>query len=187
MKSLTGALPAADGSSPQESELARLFVEHNRDLVRFLQTRLESRQEAEEVAQESYARLLGLDQPDVLGFLRAYLFKTAAHLAIDRLRHRATRRSAGPRLEASYGLSDTPTPEDIAASEQEASLVSRYLAELPPNCQQAFLLYRVQELSPAEVAAEMRISERMVRYYVVRAISHCRARLIAARVTEGTK
>ncbi|MEP7248110.1 MAG: sigma factor, partial [Gammaproteobacteria bacterium] len=95
-------LPAEAAPDTRESALARLFVEHNRELVRFVQTRLESRQEAEEVAQESYARLLQLDQPEVLGFLRAYLFKTAAHLAIDRLRHRSTLRGAGPKLELSY-------------------------------------------------------------------------------------
>lgn len=173
------------GAAKRESALARLFVEHNQELLRFLRTRLESRQEAEEVAQESYARLLRLDQPAVLGFLRAYLFKTAANLAIDRLRHRATLRGAEPKLEVSYGLRTEPNPEDVAGAEQEADLAGRYLAELPLACQRAFVLYRVHELSLSEVAAEMGVSERMIRYYVVQAMAHCRARLRGQQSSGG--
>ena len=164
-------------STSRESALARLFIEHNQELLRFLRTRLDSRQEAEEVAQESYARLLRLDQPAILGFLRAYLFKTAANLAIDRLRHRTTLRGAESKLEHSYELATESTPEDLAGRDQEVGLVERFLAELPTACHRAFVLYRVHELSLAEVAAQMGVSERMIRYYVVQAMSHCRARL----------
>src|ERR1700760_3643998 len=71
----------------------RIFREHNESLVRFLQTRLPSAQDAREVAQEAYVRLLQLEQPEAIGFLRAYLFKTAAHIATDRLRHRQVRQA----------------------------------------------------------------------------------------------
>ena len=68
--------------------VSELFREHNRMLVRYLTVRLQSVQEAKEVAQESYARLLQLPQPGAPSLLLAYLFKTATNLAIDRLRHR---------------------------------------------------------------------------------------------------
>jgi RNA polymerase sigma-70 factor (ECF subfamily) len=181
------SLPATTPGASRESPLARLFIEHNQELLRFLQTRLGSRQEAEEVAQESYARLLRLDQPAVLGFLRAYLFKTAANLAVDRLRHRATRRGAEPKLEVSYGLRAEPGPEELADSGQEADLAEKYLAELPAACRRAFILYRVHELSLGEVAAQTGVSERMVRYYVVQAMSHCRARLSEAHLRRSER
>ena len=81
----------ADALAPEErrarAELVeRLFREHNSALVRFLQARLRSPQEAHEVAQEAYVRLLSLDEPGAVSYLRAFLFKTAANLAVDRLR-----------------------------------------------------------------------------------------------------
>ena len=172
-------LPAADESetrASRQSVLSRLFEEHNDRLIGFLQTRLRSEQEAKEVAQESYARLLNLDQPEALGFLRAYLFKTAANLAIDRLRHSATIRSSEPRLRVSQQLGAPPTPEQIASDRQQAALAARFLQELPEPCRRAFVLYRVHELSIGEVAGQMGVSERMVRYYVVEAMSHCQMR-----------
>jgi RNA polymerase sigma factor (sigma-70 family) len=173
--------------SPAQSPLARLFVEHNQELVRFLLTRLNSRQEAEEVAQESYARLLRLDQPAVLGFLRAYLFKTAANLAIDRLRHRTTLKGAESKLEISYALKTERTPEDLTGCAQEADLIQQFLSELPPACHRAFVLYRVHEFSLGEVAAQMGVSERMIRYYVIQAMQHCRMRLGSMKSVEGAR
>src|SRR5688572_5593177 len=64
----------------------RLFREHNEALVRFIFARVRSYQVAREVAQEAYVRLLSLDEPGAVSYLRAFLFKTAANLAVDRLR-----------------------------------------------------------------------------------------------------
>jgi RNA polymerase sigma factor (sigma-70 family) len=169
-----------------ESPLARLFVEHNQELLSFLVARLGSVAEAHEVAQESYARLLRLDQPETLGFLRAYLFKTAGNLAIDRLRHRTTLRKADPQVESLYEASDESTPEEEVSRDQQARRVARILEELPAACCRAFVLYRVYEYSLTEVAAEIGVSDRMVRYYVVQAISHCRNRLRAAALQGNT-
>src|SRR6266853_5963145 len=68
-----------------------LFRENNRALVSFLLTHLSNEQEAREVAQEAYVKLLQLDQPEAISFLRTYLFRTAANLAIDRIRRRGRR------------------------------------------------------------------------------------------------
>src|SRR5687768_4480615 len=66
--------------------IERLFREHNESLIRFLLLRLRSYQAAREVAQEAYVRLLSLHEPGAVSYLRAFLFRTAAHLAIDRQR-----------------------------------------------------------------------------------------------------
>lgn len=173
---------AAPERAGGESPLARLFVEHNQELLSFLVARLGSEAEANEVAQESYARLLRLDQPETLGFLRAYLFKTAGNLAIDRLRHRAVLRKTDPQVGLLYESSHESDPEEEVSRDQEARRIGQILDELPPACRRSFVLYRVYEYSLTEVAAEMGVSERMIRYYVVQAMSHCRNRLQSAQV-----
>src|ERR1044072_9185346 len=107
-------LEAEHSSVPTDEGLAeritRLFSEHNESLVRFLSVRLHSVQEAKEVAQEAYVRLLSLDDSGAVSFLRAFLFKTAANLAVDRLRSRNRQRQAldagaMTTIESSGGLS----------------------------------------------------------------------------------
>jgi RNA polymerase sigma-70 factor (ECF subfamily) len=168
---------ADDGRSER---IARLFSEHNESLVRFLAARLRSVHEAREVAQEAYVRLLSLDDSGAVSFLRAFLFKTAANLAVDRLRSRDRRRQA---LDA--GLCDdsreASTPDADVANAQDVEIVRRLIGELPPKCRRAFLLNRIHGVEFAQIAQQMELSERMVRHYVLRAVLYCRAGLDAAQ------
>src|SRR5688572_11784943 len=75
------ATPSADDARIQTVQ--HLIQLHHRALHAFLMTRVRDSQEAKEVAQEAYVQLLQLDRPDAIGFLRAYLFKTAANIAIN--------------------------------------------------------------------------------------------------------
>lgn len=161
-----------------------LFREHNEALVRFLAARLHSRQEAKEVAQEAYVRILSLDRPGAVSFLRAFLFRTAANLAVDHMRSRDRRTRLG-HLVLFDELSESLTPERTAVGAQQIELIRRLLAELPPKCRRAFLLNRIQGLDPAEIAVQMGVSERSVRHYILRAFLHCRAGQDAADRGEG--
>lgn len=177
LQTIHSGAPTGDGRSER---IARLFSEHNESLVRFLSARLNSVQEAKEVAQESYVRLLSLDDSGAVSFLRAFLFKTAANLAVDRIRSRTRQRQA-----MSAGLCDelreAPTPDHEAAQAEEAEIVRRLIGELPPKCRHAFLLHRIEGEEFSQIAQRMALSERMVRHYVLRAVLYCRAGLDAAR------
>jgi RNA polymerase sigma factor (sigma-70 family) len=171
-------------SMPFESThaaVSQLFREHNRMLVRYLTVRLQSVQEAREVAQESYARLLQLPQPGAPDLLRAYLFKTAANLAIDRLRHRTVQRRAEeqPALlsELTPGPGDWGDPAEQLLAREQADQLLGYLQELPIKCQQVMNLHRFEGISQREVSARLGISERMVRRYVTYTMVYCNLRL----------
>jgi RNA polymerase sigma factor (sigma-70 family) len=163
--------------------IERLFREHNQSLVRFLCARLASEHEAREVAQEAYVRLLQLDQPGAIGFLRAFLFKTAANLAVDRLRHRRIVREASQK--DWFDLTFQATPDSEAVAEQTLAIIEAALAELPPRCREAFLLARLGGLGSDEIGVCMDISARMVRLYLARALLHCRERLDVSQVSRA--
>ena len=103
-----------------------VISDHNRLLVGYLTSRLRSEQEAKEVAQEAYVRLLQLQDPGTSSLLRAYLFKTATNLAIDRLRHRRVERQA----EAQPELFDNLT---ATGSELEDPAKNSWSASKPPG------------------------------------------------------
>jgi RNA polymerase sigma factor (sigma-70 family) len=177
-------MPCDEVESHFESTAAavsELFREHNRLLVGYLRSRLGSLQEAKEVAQEAYVRVLQLHQPGTPGLLRAYLFKTAANLAIDRLRHRRVRQRSEEQpqlfeeLNTSRSESDDPA-EQILAREQADQLL-RFLQELPTKCRQVMNLHRFEGVSQREVSMRLGISERMVRRYVTYAMVYCQLRL----------
>jgi len=157
--------------------VAKLFEAHNRALMRFLTCRLKSSQEAKEVAQEAYVRMLQLDEPGGISYLRAFLFKTAANLAADRLKS-ASRRGRLDQLDF-FDLSDSaPSAESSVAAHQELTVLLEAIEQLPAKCRYAFIMNRFYGYELAEVAQRMGLSERMVRIYVERAIVFCRERLM---------
>lgn len=173
-----GVPPDADGMPEEENSrsIASLFREHNQALVRFLTFRLQSVQEANEVAQEAYVRLLQLDRPAVHSFLRAQLFRIASNLAIDRLRRRSVEMRAA-RAELFDELDDVQEPERSTLAAEELAIVQRCLDELPENCRRAFLMHRIEGLKVEEIAARMGVTGRMVRHHLERALVYCQLRL----------
>jgi len=179
-----GAITDVSAAEERPNDIARLFREHNAALLRFAAAKLGSEHEAREVAQEAYVRLLQLDSRQTIGFLRAYLFKTAANIAIDRLR--ARRRSPAHATVSDEDLfAFDLCPERHCAGEEMVTVVERALAELPEKCRRVLLLYRVEGLSRAEIAREVSLGERMVRLYIARALEHVRRRLDEASGTSG--
>jgi RNA polymerase sigma factor (sigma-70 family) len=160
--------------------ISHLFHEHNRMLVGYLTARLRSVQEAREVAQEAYVRLLQLQDPGTPSLLRAYLFKTATHLAIDRLRHRAVQRAA-EQGELFEEMSPHAGPHDDPAEQAEArertERLLGFLEELPGKCRDVFELHRIEGLTQQAAGTRLGLSERMVRRYVTYAMLYCRLRL----------
>ena len=169
-----GVAAGAEALSPDTVE--RLFAEHNRSLIRFLRTRLRSEQEARDVAQEAYVRLLQIDQPGTISFLRAYLFRTALNIATDRMRADGIRQHAH-RDPVFDDVAHEPDPERRADARQQLGLVLESLRDLPSKPRLAFLWHRVSDMSIPEVAERLGVTERMVRNYIVQALVHVRERM----------
>jgi RNA polymerase sigma factor (sigma-70 family) len=158
------------------SVLARLFLENNRSLCAYLRIRVNSQHEAEDIAQEAYARLLQHDQPCAVSFLRAYLFKVAINIACDRARQRRLHLRFDMGHSSDEQIESTSPYRQVCAAEQ-LSLLGQILGELPQKYRRAFLLCRIQEWDTRQIAAELGVGERMARNYVSRTARYCRLRL----------
>jgi RNA polymerase sigma factor (sigma-70 family) len=165
-----------DSDASRADVVERLFREHNEALIRFLRGRVGSHNEALEVAQEAYVRLLSLDQPGAVSYLRAFLFKTAANIAIDRRRRNQNfDKVAGRQLFTE--LTENRTPERQLSGEQTLRHLGALIESMPPKCREAFVMNQIQGLDVASIANRLGITDSMVRKYVVRALLHCRAHI----------
>src|ERR1700730_12419580 len=125
------AQPEPEHGESRSAVVERLFREHNEALLRFLRGRVGSHNEAREIAQEGYVRLLSLDQPGPVSYLRALLFKTAANIALDRKRRDEAhvRATEQPLFQ---DFADARTPERRVAGEQTLQRLQRLIAAMPP-------------------------------------------------------
>jgi RNA polymerase sigma factor (sigma-70 family) len=164
--------------------IGRLYREHNESLIRFLKARVGSEQEARDIAQEAYVRMLRLDSRGASSFLSAYLFRIASNIVIDRGRQR-TVRSRIDRDLAPEPLHSS-SAEHQAQAQETLRLIERFVEELPPKCRQAFYLHRLHELSPSEIAAQIGVKKRTVHHYLMVALVHLRLRLDVAEGSTET-
>lgn len=176
----TTVLQNPEGNDLCASEhVGELFGLYNQSLLRFLVKKLGSEQEAQDVAQEAFVKLLDLENKNVISHMQTYLFRTANNIAIDRLRRRNCQ--AEPRQfeeneqESFSGIQGSV--ERTVEAERRIQFMGRLIDELPPKCRQAFLLYKFECLGYSEIAHRMQLTESMIRKYVLRAICYCQDRM----------
>lgn len=174
---------AGTGTGPNPAEpvrdrsqaLAEIARNHHSALVRFLALRTGSVEDAKEIVQEAYAKVLALDRPGTISFLVGYLWRIAANLAIDRARQLVTRARLGD-VALQPARACVPSAESVVESRQRLAIVERAIAELPPRCREAFLLRVVEGQRFAQIGRDMGITERMAKVHVARAmeyLQHC--------------
>lgn len=174
----------ADGRKSHMASVERLVREFNESLVRMLKARLGSYEDAQEVAQEAYVRLLNLDEARIHSYHRALLFKIAKNLATDRLRRRAyleVPNSESVDTRPDYGMD----PERSARAREVVDALPDVLAELPWKCAEAFRQVRIEQRSTDEVARSLGVTKRMVRMHVARALVYCQERFDEIRENAG--
>ncbi|NID16398.1 RNA polymerase sigma factor [Luteibacter yeojuensis] len=165
----------APSGGARAAQVVALFREHNAALVAFLRARLNSHADAQEVAQEVYLKLLSLGEDTTIDSPRAFLFRAASNLAVDRLRMRNVRAAAPPDPDDD-NWHVTPIPEQHASAHEQWRDLRQALDELPAKTSRAFVMHVIDGRDFAAIAREMNLSERMVRYHVGNALAHCRQR-----------
>jgi RNA polymerase sigma factor (sigma-70 family) len=161
----------------QHDQIAELFLRHKEAIVDFLIQKVKCPDTAQDLSQEAYLRLLGKDGLTHTDNLPGYLFRTAERLSIDFIRHH---QRSGAKTQA---LDDELTcpliqPEDFAILSQQCELLLQAIASLPRQCRHILLLRKIDELSYAQIAGQLGISEKTVQRQLVKAMLHCHQLLI---------
>jgi len=157
----TGADPIADS---QRVFVVLLFNKYRGALFRHVERLVHSREDAAELVQETYLRVMRQVQTSRFeAAARAYLFQTATNLARDL--HRRRRFRAHSRLDE-IPESDLPVgcppPEQAVAADQVLAALRSAMQELPGETLEVFLKARLQSQSYAEIGREMGMSIRTV-------------------------
>lgn len=166
------------------SALIGLYLERRTDLVRFFTVRLRSAAAAEDLVQDIYVRLSGIDQPVEIQNPMAYLYRLGSNLMLDRLRgERRTAHRDGAWLDSQttrvgiHEVSAEPDAETAVAARQRLALLTEALTELSPQTQRVFRMHKFEGLSHPEVAAKLGISRSAVEKHMMAALKHLSARL----------
>lgn len=155
-----------------KNQITLLFQAHHQAIVAFLAKRGCCMETAQDLSQETYLRLLGKAEISHDDNLKAYLFRIAERLAIDYLRQSRQARHNTVPLDDEL-LCPNLLPDELAALRQQCERLIIAIETLPKKTRNVFLLRKMDDLSYAEIAAQLGISEKTVQRHLVSAMLHC--------------
>lgn len=152
-----------------------MFITHHAQLRRAAMKILGTREQADDVVQDAYIKVVETAPHHVEQPL-AYLFQVVRNLAIDRYRHVALEsRLFATEEEGLYVAANAGTPESVAGNLQQLSLVADALSKLPERTRRAFELNRLGGHTQREVADQLGVSATLVNFMMRDALVSCRA------------
>jgi RNA polymerase sigma-70 factor (ECF subfamily) len=169
----------AKGGSPVDEAcepllIARMIRQHHASLLSFLRRRLRVSEDADDVAQETYVRMMQYEGSREVRSPASLLFRIAINVANDLGRYQVTHREADRRsLEDVELVCELPSPEREIQGQQDVELVYRAVEEMPPKCRQVFLLSRVRKMTYPEIARHCGISLKAVEKHISRGLAIC--------------
>lgn len=156
----------------ETSPLDTLYRDHHGWLQSWLRLRLSDREQAADIAQDTFLRLLVTRRLPGRGEGRMYLAQIARNLVIDQWRRQ--------RIELAYLQSIAGLPEPESPSLETRAMVietllqiDQMLDSMPGKVREAFLLSRFEGLDYAQIAERLQVSVSSVQKYMLRAINAC--------------
>lgn len=161
------------GDSPEASDtqlrLELLYRDQAPRLTRRLKAQLNSGEEARDLVQDAFARLLGSARRETLDRPEAFLSRIVRNLLIDRSRRLANRAQHVPIDGAHEPVVRARQSDGLDLAETQACYRAAVTA-LPERMRTVFLLHRVDGLSYKAIAEQLGISIRTVEWHVAEAI-----------------
>ena len=147
-------------------------------LLGFLRQRLRQTEDAADVAQETYIRMMQYEGSREVQSPSSLLFRIAINVARDLARAEQVRHVRDQcQLDGLELDSGVASPEREVAAAQDLDELHAAIEALPPKCRQVFLLSRVNDMTYPQIAAHCGISVKMVEKHISHALALCMARV----------
>lgn len=146
-ESTSSALPALDHGARVQA-----FVrEHHAFTWRCLRRLGLAPADADDAAQRVFVIAAARYDEIAAGSERAFLFRTAAHMAA-KARRSAGRRQENLQADSSHERDDAPLADELVDRRRARELLDRVLGELPQDLAAVIILFEIEGLTSAEVA-----------------------------------
>jgi RNA polymerase sigma-70 factor (ECF subfamily) len=150
--------------------LAQNIVPHERSIRSWLGRRTHGL-DIDDIIQEMYARLAGLESVEDIRNPRQYAAQTAVSITLNMTRHARVIQMIPVGDFEELGLtSPEPSAERAITAREDLRELRASLQTLPSACRKAFLMRRLEGLSHKQIAQRLGISTRTVEKYMARSV-----------------
>jgi RNA polymerase sigma-70 factor (ECF subfamily) len=171
-EAILSGITTTERSSP-DAALEALVREHSRLVYRIAYAVLRRHHDAEDATQETFMRVLRFNSKlSEVDDPKTWLARIAWRVSVDRGKQRG--RASEISLDDPNQPIGDPSSSEIPADEtvlatQVGESIEKLISALPPKLRDPLILSTIEEMSPAEVASTLRLSEAAVRSRVFRA------------------
>lgn len=161
--------------------LETVYYAHRAELLRLLCARTGDPSEAEDILQDLWLKAHA-QQIATLSNSKAYLYRMAQNLLIDRMRERNRRMCRDYQWVTDFTMTHAGgwhrAAEDAAHEQEETQRLMRAIEKLPDGARAVFRLHKLDGLSHAEVASRLGISRSGVEKHIAVAMKCLRRTLL---------
>jgi RNA polymerase sigma-70 factor (ECF subfamily) len=154
------------------------FVEHVQPhepaLRAYLSRRFPSLPDHDDLVQETYARLLRVEDPTRLAFAKAFLFTTARNAAIDLFRR--NRRVVHEPIDELHEVHPLEEPAGVVESierQQRLEALLEAIGALPERCREVMMLRYLDGFSAKQISAHLGIAIGTVKNHLLKGVYTC--------------
>ena len=168
-----------DKRKQSKRALGRALHRKQSQVEQYLANRVANPDDARELAQEAFLRLLRIDNPEFIQQPEAYLFRIAVNLAYEyRMKQKASPFDPYAVVaDEDEALMTPKTTEELAILRQRIECVENALGSMAPRAQAALIYHRRDGMTYAEIAERLGVSTSMVKKYLHAALIQCRESL----------
>ncbi len=139
--------------------------------MQFLEHNWRNEADIADLRQDVYERVCEAAQEHIPEHAKAFVFKTARNLLVDRVRRsQVVPIDAVSDFEALGIPLDAPGPDRSVIARDELRRLQAALDCLPPRCREAVVLGRIEGFSGKEIAVRMGINESTVSFHLTTGI-----------------
>lgn len=150
---------------------------YGRELRRYLLRRLRNRQDARELAQEVWTRLLRVENPERVLEPLAYIYRAAANVLAEfymRQKREPVDFDSDAMSQAGENLTNASSDDSFERLATQRQ-VQRILIKLPQTYRRILLMRLCDGMSYADIGRELKLSPQTTEKYFFRAMSAARA------------
>lgn len=143
-------------------------------LFSYVNTYTKNENNAKDIVQETFIKLWNnREKIDKKSSILAYLHKIAYNIFIDNYRKGKRQQSLLDSLSYQANINSIEN-NDIEITQKKIEIVKKSIKELPPRCQEVFILSKYEGLKYTEIAETLNISVKTVEAQMGKAFSYIR-------------
>lgn len=162
--------------APAKTSLITVLARHYDELVDSVRRRFGDRHAAREVVHDVCVQLLEAPEKEGVRVPLALLHKITHDRAISHYRSERRRQAwVDDQAMLPEVACGAPGPERCLEAADELERLCAAIADLPPRCQQVFVMHKIHELPQQEVAEQLGISVKAVEKHLKVGMNKCLA------------